>query len=308
MKIVFPDYLELLDPHIQLIHDLGKVTFYTDIPSTATELIQRIHEAKLIATSVVKITPTVIQNCPSLQYILVPGIGYDHVDVAAATQAGIRVVNCPTNNVLAVAEFTIGLMFAITRRIVAAHNLLQQGTWDFRPFQGVELHGKTLGLVGYGAIAQTVAKLAIGLGMNVTYVNSKTAPDQLDRLLAESDIVSLHLPLTAQSKYLLDERRLRLMKPTAYLINTARGAIVDPTALLTILQEKRIAGAALDVFEHEPTTDAITPEISELAKLDHVILTPHIAYNSQETIERLGAEVIQTIQACLKGNPINVVN
>ncbi|MBD2461998.1 glycerate dehydrogenase [Oscillatoria sp. FACHB-1407] len=308
MKLVFPDYLELLDEDWQALNRLGEVTRYDDIPASETELIQRIQGAELIGTAVVAITPSVIQQCPHLRYIVVPGIGYNHVDVAAATEAGIQVMNCPTNNVLAVAEFTLGLMFAITRRIVTAHGLLTQGIWDFKPLQGVELSGKKLGLIGHGAIAQAVEQRAIALGMTVTYATSKTSPEQLDRLLAESDIVSLHLPLTPQSKYLLDERRLRLMKPTAYLINTARGAIVDPKALLTVLQEKRIAGAALDVFEQEPTDGTTSPEIQALAQLDNVVLTPHIAYNSQEALARLGQEILQAIAACLKGDPINVVN
>jgi phosphoglycerate dehydrogenase-like enzyme len=185
---------------------------------------------------------------------------------------------------------------------------LQNGAWQPWLFQGTEVQGKTLGLIGYGGTGRAVEKLAIALGMTVIHARSKTPPDQLDQLISTADIISLHLPLTPQSKYLMDERRIGLMKPTAYLINTARGAIVDPHALLAALKENRIAGAALDVFENEPIGSEPDAAILELARLENAIATPHIAYNTLETMIRLGDELMNNIQACLQGHPINVVN
>lgn len=308
MKIVLPDSIDILDADKAALQRLGQVTLFDDIPATDDEIIRRIADAELITASWVHITAAMIQRATRLHYIVVPSVGWDHVDVEAAHAANIVVCHCPTHNALAVAEYTIGLIFAITRRLVEAHQALKQGHWDSGLYQGMELRGKTLGLIGYGTIGREVVRLAKNLGMEVMWSTSKTAPEDLDRLIANVDILSLHLPLTHQSHHLLDERRLQLMKPTAYLINTARGAIADQQALLTLLKEKRIAGAALDVFDHEPLTGRPSEEILELAQLDNVIATPHIAFNTYETAVRLAAELTQTIQSCLEGKPINVVS
>ncbi|NJL23619.1 MAG: dihydrofolate reductase, partial [Leptolyngbyaceae cyanobacterium SM1_3_5] len=153
-----------------------------------------------------------------------------------------------------------------------------------------------------------VARLAEAIGMQVEFVNSRSSAAEIDRLISTCDILSLHLPATAQSRHLVDERRLNLMKPTAYLINTARGAIVDQAALLKLLQQKRIAGAALDVFEDEPIAGTPNAEIQALVRLENVVATPHNAYNSEETAVNLGQELLAVIRACIAGAPINVVN
>lgn len=310
MKIVSIDYLELFEPDQQKLRTLGDTVIYDSIPQTEAEILRRItdHDAELIITSTTPLSKTVIQNAPSLKYIVVPGVGCDGIDLEAATAATIKVLNCPTHNSLAVAEYTIGLMFAIARHIPQAHQSLQQSHWQPRHFQGSELHGKQLGIIGYGSIGQKVAEMAIALGMTVRTATSRTSAAELDSLVATADWLTLNLPLTPQSHHLIDARRLSLMKPTAYLINTARGGIVDTPALLQALQEKRIAGAALDVFEAEPTTDDPSAEILELSRLGSVITTAHIAYNTHEAIQRLGAELLQNIQSCLQGNPINSVN
>lgn len=144
--------------------------------------------------------------------------------------------------------------------------------------------------------------------MSVSYANSKTSSIELDQLISENDFVCINVPLTDQTKHLIDERRLRLMKKTAFLINVARGAIIDQQALITILRERCIAGAALDVFENEPLIGKSTQEITTLANLPNVIATPHIAYNTQETSVRLGEELFANIKACIAGRPQNVVN
>jgi phosphoglycerate dehydrogenase-like enzyme len=308
MKLVFPDYIEMLEQDIERVKTLVDVEVYNDVPDSESAMLQRIQSADVVVPSVSDVTASMIRHAPNLKYIIVPGIGYDQIDVKAATAAGIRVINCPTHNVAAVAEYTVGLIFAITRKIVAAHHSLQAGHWNSWQYQGTEIRGKTLGLLGYGGIGQAVAQLAIALGMTVLHANSQTSAEQLDQLIASSDILSLHLPLTSHSKYLIDQRRLGLMKPTAYLINTARGAIVEPQALFSALTENRIAGAALDVFEYEPISGEPNAAIVELATLSNVVATPHIAYNTLETMMRLGDELIRNLQACLNGDPINVVN
>jgi D-3-phosphoglycerate dehydrogenase len=307
MKIVFPDYADLLETDKARIGELGKVTFYDDTQDSEAETIQRIAGAELIGVSWVDITAEVIRNSPQLKYIVALAVGYDQIDVRAAKAAGAQVINCPTHNALAVAEYTIGAMIAVARQILPANRALQVGEWTPVRYLGSELQGKTLGLIGYGTIGKETARLARALGMQVQWATSQTSPSELDALISTADFLSLHLPLTPKTRHLLDERRLNLMKPSAYLINTARGAIADQSALLQLLKANRIAGAALDVFENEPVTGGPNAEILELVRLGTVVATPHIAYNTEETIARLGTELIQNIQSCLAGAPINVV-
>lgn len=308
MKIVIPDRIDIPETDRQALVRLGEVTIYDDVVSDEAVILERIQGAELITAAWMDIGDRLIQSTPSLRYIIVPGVGYDNVDVQAATAAGVKVCNCPTHNATAVAEFTIAAIFAVTRRIVAANRVLQAGAWVTGGFKGVELAGKRLGLVGYGGIGREVTKLATALNLEVCAATSQTTPAELDELIASVDILSLHLPLNAQTRHLIDARRLSLMQPSAYLINTARGAIVDQTALLAALRENRIAGAALDVFAEEPVTGAPDAEIQALARLDNVVATPHIAYNTAEMTVRLGKELVQNVAACRAGKPINVVN
>lgn len=308
MQIVFPDPIDLLDADKAALCQLGNITFYDDAPDSDEELIQRIRGSELIVASWVDVTENTINSSPALKYIVVPAVGYDQINVDAATAVGVKVINCPTHNALAVAEYTIGLMLSVSRKLLEANQALCHATWNPHLFLGIELRGKKLGLIGHGTIGKEVENLAKALGMEVVHATSRTTPAELDQLLASVDFLSLHLPLTPSTKHLIDRRRLSLMKRSAYLINTARGAIVDQQALLDALKQNQIAGAALDVFEQEPVTGGPGAEILELAELPNVVATPHIAYNTEEMRVRLGQELIANIQACLSGNPINVIN
>lgn len=313
MKIVFSDYVdlvyvELAETYLNKLKNLGDATIYQDIPTTEEAINQRIAGAEIITVGWINISRSIIKNNPNLKYIIVSGVGYDNIDIEAATAAGIKVINSPKHNILAVAEYTMALILNATKKIVEANTSLKNGNWHTQHFIGTELSGKNLGLIGYGNIAQQVAKFAKSFGMNVNYANSQTPALQLDQLIAESDILSLHLPLSEQSKHLIDQRRLNLLKTSAYLINTARGAVIDQKALLKVLQAGRIAGAAIDVFENEPLTNKPSQEILQLAQLKNVVATPHIAYNTEETAIRLSEELVENILACIKGSPINVVN
>lgn len=307
MKTVFPDFIELHEGHLKRIEKIVQLTTYDDKPKE-NQVIDRIQGAEIITANYYDVTKKIIQSCPSLKYIIVPTVGYEWVDIKAATTAGVKVINCPTHNGHAVAEHTIALMFAISRKIVQANEAIKKGNWTPLKFEGLELSGKTLGIVGHGKIGSQTGELAQGLGMKVLFADSKTSANDLDALIAEVDYLGLNLPLNEHTHHLIDERRLRLMKKTAFFINTARGAIVDQKALLAALKRGDIGGAGLDVFDGESFDEKPIPEIVELCSLENVVATPHIAFNTKETVERLGNELMKNIEACVAGNPMNVVN
>ena len=244
-------------------------------------------------------------------------VGYDNVDIEAATRRGIAVTNTPDVASHSVAEFAVAAMLAAAKKIIPADNYTKAGKykrWDPASFWGMELRGKTLGIAGCGNIGSEMARICHkGFGMKILYYDiNKNAPLEhttgayqvsLANLLESSDIISLHLPLTAKTKHIINAAALQKMKKTAIVINTARGAIVDESALATALKNGTIAAAALDVYEREPE---ISPE---LMKLPNIILSPHIASASEETRQKMGETVAQNILAVLKGEiPPNLVN
>jgi phosphoglycerate dehydrogenase-like enzyme len=306
MNVVFPDHIELTPEAEQGLKALG-VTLYDDTPAEA-EIIARIADAEIITANYYDATPQVIDSAPKLKYIIVPAVGYEWVDHKYAAGKGIKVLNCPTHNSLAVAEHAIALMFALQRKLTWANQDLRSGAWGSKHFRGAELHGRQLGLIGYGRIGKQVKTMAEGLGMRVSHVNSSSSPQELDALLASSDITCLCLPLTGATHHLIDARRLSQIKPGAVLVNVGRGATIDQPALTQALKTGALAGAALDVFDGEPLTGKPSQAIIDLANLPNVVATPHIAYNTEETAARLGDELIKNLKSCLDGSPINVVN
>lgn len=288
----------------------GDVILYKDFPKGEREISKRIADAQIIAVKWLPVSEQVIENAHKLEHIITLTSGYGHLPLVKAREKGINIINCPTHNSQAVAEHTIALMFALVRQVSAAHCELRAGKWKDTPnsYIGSEVAGKKIGIVGFGNIGQRVAKLAQGLGMKVVYVDSKSTPEEFDSLLASSDVVTLNLPYSGETHHLINWERLKQMKKLAYLINTARGTIVDQKALLSALVSGEIAGAALDVFEGEPTVGEAPSVIVKLAKLPNVVATPHIAYNTKEAAFRLGEELLRNVAACVKGKPINIVN
>jgi len=311
MKIIFPEQLDnLSNEHAQRLKELGEVTFYYDIPKDEKELIQRLQGAQIIGLKWVNLTEKVINALPELKYFITLSAGYGHLPFKTMHEHNIIGINCPTHNSLAVAEYTVALLFALSKKIVEAQTVLRSGLWKetLYDFQGIELFGKTICIIGNGNIGKQVAEKTRALGMQVYTVTSKTSPEELDSLLHTSDVVSLNLPYTEKTHHLLNKTRLQKMKKGAMLINTSRGAIVDQTALLELLQSGHLGGAALDVFENEPVfTRTLPEEIKQLASLPQVIATPHAAFNTKEAAWKLGEEIIANVKAIIAGKPINIV-
>jgi D-3-phosphoglycerate dehydrogenase len=274
---------------------------------THQELLEKIGDYDgLIVRSATKVTAEVIERAENLKAIGRAGIGVDNINVEAATKRGILVANAPESNTVAAAEHTLAMMLAAARRIPAADSSLRNGEWNRGAFKGVEVAEKTLGLVGLGHVGTIVARGAAGMGMRVLAYDPYVSEDRmrsmnveragsLDEIFEHSDFVSLHVPRTPQTAGMVDARVLEKMKASAYLINVARGGIVDETALYNALKEGAIAGAALDVFEEEPATD------SPLFSLANVVVTPHLGASTAEAQDRAGVTAAEQVASALRG-------
>jgi D-3-phosphoglycerate dehydrogenase len=199
-------------------------------------------------------------------------------------------------------------MFALAKHIVDGHRYIETHPWKCGVFMNAELRGRQLGIIGFGNIGKRVAALAEAIGMRVIWVDKDHSGDDVDALLATSDVISIHIPLMPSTRGLINERRLKLIKKEAFLINTARGSVIDERALLNVMRESPLAGLALDVFGDHPLVSVPTDIIAALGLMPNVILSPYNAYNTTEAYQRLGEELVRNIQSCLDGNPINVVN
>jgi D-3-phosphoglycerate dehydrogenase len=271
------------------------------------ELLERIAAYDgLIIRSATKVTAEAIERADNLRAIGRAGIGVDNIDVEAATKRGILVANAPESNTVAAAEHTLALMLAAARRIPAADSSLRGGEWNRSAFKGVEVAEKTLGLVGLGHVGTIVARGALGMGMRVLAYDPYVSEDRmrsmnveraksLDEIFEASDFVSLHVPRTPQTAGMVNADALEKMKPSAYLINAARGGIVDEMALYKALKEGTIAGAALDVFQEEPTTH------SPLFTLPNVVVTPHLGASTAEAQDRAGITAAEQVAVALRG-------
>ena len=288
-----------------------------DAPPSKEEIIEGVKDKDaLICLLTDKIDSEVMDASPSLKIIANYAVGYDNIDVSEATKRGIFVTNTPGVLTETVADLAWALIMAIARRIVEGDKFMREGKfkgWAPMLLLGSDVHGKTLGIIGAGRIGQAVARRAKGFNMRILYYSRRRKEDfekecdaeyvDLKTLLRESDFISLHTPLTPETYHMIGENELKMMKSSAYLINTGRGKCVDEKALVKALKEGWIRGAALDVFENEPE---IEPELKEL---DNVVLTPHIGSASYETRSRMAVMVAENVLAALKGKmPPNCIN
>jgi len=288
-----------------------------DAPPSKEEIIEGVKDKDaLICLLTDKIDAEVMDSAPNLKIIANYAVGIDNIDVEEATKRGILVTNTPGVLTETVADLAWALLMAIARRIVEGDKFMKEGKfkgWAPLLMLGSDVYGKTIGIIGAGRIGSAVARRAKGFNMRILYYSRKRNEKleeecnakyvDLETLLKEADFVSLHTPLTEETYHMIGEKGLKMMKPTAYLINTARGKCVDENALVKALKEGWIKGAALDVFENEP---AIHPE---LKKLDNVVLTPHIGSASYETRSKMAVMVAKNVIAALEGKlPPNCVN
>ncbi|UAL28907.1 phosphoglycerate dehydrogenase [Nocardioides rotundus] len=292
-----PATVEALGPDFEIRHCNG---------ADREELLPAIADVDaILVRSATKVDAEALAAAKRLQVIARAGVGLDNVDVKAATQSGVMVVNAPTSNIVSAAELAVALMLAAARNISPAHAALKNGEWKRSKYTGIELYEKTVGIVGLGRIGVLVAQRLSAFGMEVIaydpYVQAGRAAQMgvrlvdLDTLLAESDFMSVHLPKTPETLGLIGTEELAKAKPNLVLVNAARGGIVDEDALYAALKEGRIAGAGLDVFASEPCTD------SPLFELENVVATPHLGASTDEAQEKAGIAVARSVRLALGG-------
>jgi glyoxylate reductase len=280
-----------------------------DLPPPRDAFLRGVREAEgLICLLTDRVDGELLASAPRLRVVSTMAVGYDHIDVAAATARGIPVGHTPGVLTETTADLAWALLLATARRVVEGDRFVREGrwrTWDPNLLLGYDVHGATLGVVGMGAIGQAVARRAAGFGMRVLYTRRSERDAgigervTLDNLLRASDFVSLHVPLTGETRHLIGERELRLMKRTAILVNTARGPIVDQAALARALGEGIIAGAGLDVTEVEPI-----PPDDPLLSAPNVVILPHIGSASHATRARMAEMAVENCLAGLEGRPL----
>ena len=258
----------------------------------------------LIVRSATKVSRDLLLMAPMMRVIGRAGVGVDNIDQEAATEKGVAVLNAPAGNTVSAAELTMALILSAVRKVAAADRSVRTGEWKRARFAGVELRGRTLGLVGAGRIGGEVGRRARAFGMKVVvhdpYLTEERARDlqvkrvELNELMGRADVVSLHVPLTDQTKFMFDEERLRRLKRGAFLVNVARGGVVDEIALAKVLGDGHLAGAALDVFEDEPLADE-----SALREAPNLVLTPHLGASTTEAQELVAEEIAEAVRAAL---------
>lgn len=290
----------------------------SDRQLTPAELVQAVADKDgLLCVVTDRVDDAVLASSPALKVVSTVAVGYDNIDVAAATARGVAVANTPGVLTESSADLAWGLLFSIARRITEGDRYIRAGKWrDWKLMlmAGHDVYEQTLGIVGMGRIGQAVARRARGCDMRILYHNRQRVDASIEaelgatwvtltELLEQADFVSLHVPLAPETTRIIGEAELRRMKPTAYLINTARGAVLDEQAVIRALQEGRIAGAALDVFEQEPEVPLA------LRELENVVLVPHIGSASVATRTRMAVMAAENLTAVLRGErPPNVVN
>jgi D-3-phosphoglycerate dehydrogenase / 2-oxoglutarate reductase len=304
-KILISDGLDTRGQSI--LHSSADVDYHDKL--SADELIQIIPEYDaLIVRGQTRVTAAVLDAATHLKVIGRAGVGVDNIDLEASKKHNVTVVNAPTSTTVAVAELAFGLLLAIAREVPRADATMKQGQWVKKGFEGVELSGKTLGIIGFGRIGMDVGRRAAAFGMNVIIYdpnvseheleNGNAEPVSLQDLFAWSDFISLHLPLNVHTRDLLGPLAFSQMKDGVRIISTARGGIIDEAALLNALNSGKVAGAALDVFEKEP------PGLTELVAHPRVIATPHIGAQTAEAQSRAAVDIAKEVLSALRGESL----
>lgn len=311
MKVLIADAIN--EKGIENLKEVADVVVDTSI--TPEELLETINEYDaIVVRSRTKVTKEIIENADNLKIIARAGVGVDNIDLDAATEKGVMVVNSPESTSITVAEHTMGLLLTLARKLSIADKSVKEGKWEKKKFMGVELRNKTLGVIGMGRIGSQVVNRCKAFEMDAIVYDPYLPADvakqmgvtltDLETVLKNADFITIHVPLTPETKHLISDYEFEIMKDTGFIVNCARGGIIDEEALYKALSENKIGGAALDVYEEEPPA-----EDSKLFELDNIVLTPHIAASTQEA-QRDAAIIVadEIIELANGGTPSNILN
>lgn len=311
MKIVVVDHVYLEGEHLKKLRSFGNLKVFKEPPRTPDDLKRRIEDADIVIVGWSKLSKGIIESAKKLRMISIWATSCHYADVQAAKEKGIVVTHVPSYATEAVAEYTIALMLSAARKLLPADKHVRKGGFDWRPFGGVELREKTLGVVGTGSIGFRVAEISKAFGMQVLgydkYPNVKRAEEigieyvNLHALVEKSDFITLHVTLTPETEKLIGKKELKIMKNGAIIVNTSQGKIIDEEALNEALKSGKVSYAGLDVFEEEPPA-----KDNPLFKLNNTILTPHIGFNTVEAAKRCSDICIDNVAKFLEGQPQNV--
>ena len=311
MKIVVVDRVYLEEQHIKKLRSIADVKIFEDIPKTPNELKERIKEADIVIVGWSHLTEEILNSAEKLKMVSIWATTCHYVNLEAARKRGIAVSHVPGYATESVAEHVLALLLAAARKLLLADVHVRRGEFDWRPFRGWELAGKTLGIIGTGAIGCRVAEIAKAFKMKILafdkYPNFKRAEEigmkyvDLQTLLKESDVITLHVPLTQETEGLIGQKEIKVMKSACVLINTSQGKVIDEKALIKALKSRKLSYAGLDVFEEEPPQ-----KDNPLFKLDNTVLSPHIGFHTVEAAKKCTDICIDNIIKFLEGRPQNL--
>jgi len=311
MKIVVVDRVYLEEQHVKKLRSIADVKIFEDIPKTPNELKERIREADLIIVGWSHLTEDILNSAEKLKMVSIWATTCHYADLEAASKRGIAVAHVPGYATESVAEHVLALLLAAARKLLLADAHVRRGEFDWRPFRGWELAGKTIGIIGTGAIGCRVAEIGKAFRMRILafdkYPNFKKAEEigmkyvALKMLLKESDVMTLHVPLTHETEGLIGKKEIEVMKNGCVLINTSQGKVIDEKALIAALKSRKLSYAGLDVFEQEPP-----PKANPLFKLDNTVLSPHIGFHTVEAAKKCTDICIDNVMKFLEGRPQNL--
>jgi D-3-phosphoglycerate dehydrogenase len=311
MKIAVVDHIYLEKKHIQRLQSIGDLQVFKDLPETRDELKDRIKGADIVIVGWSSLTEDVIESAEKLKMVCIWATTCHYVDLQTAWERGIVVTHVPGYATEAVAEHVFALLLAAIRKLPSADEHVRRGNFDWRPFRGIELAGKTLGIIGTGSIGCRVAEIGKAFKMQILafdkYPNMKRAEEirmkyvDLQTLLKQSHVVTLHVPLTSETARLIGKKEIETMKKGAVIVNTSQGKVIDEKALKEALKSRKLSCSGLDVFEEEPPA-----KDNRLFKLDNVTLSPHCGFHTVEAVKRCTDICIDNIMRFLEGSPQNV--
>lgn len=303
MKIVSFDPILLFPEHKEALNKLGELILHDTFPKDNNETIERLKDADIVIDFWTAMPAEVISKLTTPKMICSAAAGYDWIDVKAATEKGIKITHCPGHNAESVAEHTVGLMLDAMRLTKKASLEAKDGKYKPDEYKGKELKDSTVGIIGHGAIGKRVEEiLTKGFGAKVTFIDSKSSKEDFENLLKTSDVISINAPLNDQTRNMFSFDQFDLMKDGVVIVNTGRGAIIDEAALIKNLESGKVFAAGLDILTQEPFD-----KNNKLLSMDNVIVTPHIAWNTNETDYRLSAQIVEIVEAFIKGEPKFIV-